>query len=91
MNKSELIAKVAEVSGLKKTDAEKAVNAFTQVVTDALVNEDKVQLVGFGTYEVKSRPARIGRNPSNGEKIEVAASKAPVFKAGKSLKDAVNK
>lgn len=91
MNKSELIAAVAEQAGLSKKDAEKAVNAVVSVVTDALVEGDKVQLVGFGTFEVRSREARTGKNPRTGDVIEIAASKVPAFKAGKALKDAVNK
>ena len=91
MNKSELIAAVAEQAGLSKKDAEKAVNAVVAAVTDALVEGDKVQLVGFGTFEVRTREARTGKNPRTGEVIEIAASKVPAFKAGKALKDAVNK
>ena len=91
MNKSELIAAVAEQAGLSKKDAEKAVNAVVAAVTDALVEGDKVQLVGFGTFEVRSIEARTGKNPRTGDVIEIAASKVPAFKAGKALKDAVNK
>ena len=91
MNKSELIAAVAEQAALSKKDAEKAVNAVIAAITDKLVEGDKVQLVGFGTFEVRAREARIGKNPRTGEKIEIAASKVPAFKAGKALKDAVNK
>ena len=91
MNKADLVAKVAEKAGLTKKDAEKAVNAFTASVQEALVKKDKVQLIGFGTFEVKERAARTGRNPQTGEAIKIAASKAPVFKVGKALKDAVNK
>ena len=91
MNKSELIAAVAEQAGLSKKDAEKAVNAVVSAVTDALVEGDKVQLVGFGTFEVRAREARTGKNPRTGEAIKIAASKVPAFKAGKALKDAVNK
>lgn len=91
MNKSELIAAVAEQVALSKKDAEKAVNAFIGAVTDALIDGDKVQLVGFGTFEVRARDARTGKNPRTGETIEIAASKVPAFKAGKALKDAVNK
>ena len=87
MNKAEFVAKVAEKSGLTRKQAEAAVAAFTQTVTDSLKEGDKVQLMGFGTFEVKERPARTGRNPASGESIEIAASKAPVFKAGKSFKD----
>ena len=91
MNKAELVGKVAEKAGLTKKDAEKAVNAFVASVQEALVKKDKVQLIGFGTFEVKERAARTGRNPQTGEAIKIAASKAPVFKVGKALKDAVNK
>lgn len=91
MNKSELIAAVAEQAALSKKDAEKAVNAVIAAITDKLVEGDKVQLVGFGTFEVRAREARTGKNPRTGEKIEIAASKVPAFKAGKALKDAVNK
>ena len=91
MNKADLVGKVAEKAGLTKKDAEKAINAFVASVQDALVKKDKVQLIGFGTFEVKERAARTGRNPQTGEAIKIAASKAPVFKVGKALKDAVNK
>lgn len=91
MNKSELIAAVAEQAALSKKDAEKAVNAVISVITDDLVEGNKVQLVGFGTFEVRTREAREGKNPRTGEKIKIAASKVPAFKAGKALKDAVNK
>lgn len=91
MNKTELIAAVAESAALSKKDAEKAVNAVVTVVTDALVAGDKVQLVGFGTFETRERGARTGKNPRTGEAINIAASKVPAFKAGKALKDAVNK
>ncbi|RKD33893.1 HU family DNA-binding protein [Thermohalobacter berrensis] len=92
MNKAELVASMAEKSGLTKKDAESALNAFMESVQDALVKEEKVQLVGFGTFEVRHRKARKGRNPRNpNEVIEIPASKAPVFKAGKTLKEAVNK
>lgn len=87
MNKAEFIAGVAEKAGLTRKQAEAAVAAFTQTVTEALKAGDKVQLMGFGTFEIKDRPARTGRNPATGESIEIAASKTPVFKAGKSLKD----
>ena len=90
MNKSELIAAVAERTGLTKKDAEKAVKAFTDVVTDELVKGGKVQIVGFGTFEVSERAAREGRNPRSGETMTIAASKMPKFKAGKALKDVVN-
>ena len=88
-NKNELITAMAEASGLPKKDCEIALNAFTGVVENALKAEDKVQLVGFGSFEVKARAARTGRNPRTKEPVEIAASKAPVFKAGKALKDAI--
>lgn len=91
MNKSELIAAVAEQAGLSKKDAEKAVNAFIGAVTETLIDGGKIQLVGFGTFEVRARDARTGKNPRTGETIKIAASKIPAFKAGKALKDAVNK
>ncbi len=87
MNKAEFVAKVAEKSGLNRKQAEAAVAAFTQTVIDTLKAGDKVQLMGFGSFEVKERAAHIGRNPATGESIEIAASKAPVFKAGKTFKD----
>ena len=89
MNKTEMIAAMAEKAELSKKDAEKALTAFTNVVADVLANGDKVQLVGFGTFEVTERAERQGRNPATGETITIAASKSPKFKAGKSLKDAV--
>ncbi|MBQ6562402.1 MAG: HU family DNA-binding protein [Clostridiales bacterium] len=91
MNKTELIAALAEKAGLNKRDAEKALNAFTDVVTDTLIKGDKVQLVGFGSFEVKDRAARTARNPRTGDELTVPASKAPIFKAGKALKEAVKK
>ena len=91
MNKTELIAAVAEEAEMTKKDAEKAVKAVIDVISDALVQGDKVQLIGFGTFEVRTRAARKGRNPQTGETIEIPASKNPVFKAGKALKDLVNK
>ena len=90
MNKTELIAAVAEKAEISKKDAEEAVKAFTEVVSDELVKGEKIQLVGFGTFEVSERPAREGRNPKTGEVMTIAASKAPKFKAGKALKDMVN-
>ena len=90
MNKTELVTNVAAKAGLKKKDAESAVNAFMEVVQQAMVEGDKVQLIGFGTFEVRERAARTGRNPSTEEIINIPASKSPVFKAGKALKDAVN-
>ncbi len=90
MNKTELTAALAAKTGLAKKDAEKAVNAFVEVVTESLTAGEKVQVVGFGTFEVKERPARTARNPRTGEEIQIEASKAPAFKVGKALKDAVN-
>ena len=89
MNKSELIAAVAEKAALSKKDSEKAVNAAIEAITEALKADEKVQIVGFGAFEVKQRAARIGRNPQTKQTIEIPASKTPVFKAGKALKDAV--
>ena len=89
MNKTELIAAVAEKAGLSKKDSDAAVNAVLCAITDALKAGDKVQLVGFGSFEVKERAARIGRNPSTGAEINIPASKAPTFKPGKALKDAI--
>lgn len=89
MNKTELISSVAEKSELTKKDAEKAVNALFASIQEALAKGEKVQLVGFGTFEVRERKARTGRNPQTGEEIQIAAAKVPAFKAGKSLKDAV--
>ena len=90
MNKTELIAAVAEKAEISKKDAEKAVKAFTDVVSEELVNSGKIQLVGFGTFEVSERPAREGRNPRTGETMTIAATKTPKFKVGKALKDMVN-
>ena len=90
MNKAELVAAMAEQAGLSKKDAEAALKAFTDVVSDELKKGEKVQLVGFGTFEVSERAAREGRNPQTGETMKIAASKAPKFKAGKALKDLVN-
>ena len=90
MNKAELVAAMAEQAGLSKKDAEAALKAFTDVVSDELKNGGKVQLVGFGTFEVSERAAREGRNPQSGEVMKIAASKAPKFKAGKAFKDLVN-
>jgi len=90
MNKTELIAAVAAKSDLSKKDADKAVCAFLGAIEDALKAGEKVSLVGFGTFEVKSRAARKGHNPLTGAEIEIKASKAPAFKAGKALKDALN-
>ena len=92
MNKAELVAAVAEKTGFTKKDAEVAINACNHCIEDALVNGDKVQLIGFGTFETRERKARQGRNPRKPEEvIKIEASKAPVFKAGKALKDSVNK
>ena len=91
MNKTELIDAIAKKSGLSKKDSEKALVAFTEEVGKALKKGDKVQLVGFGTFEVSKRAARKGKNPQTGEEIKIPASKAPKFKAGKALKDIVNK
>ncbi len=91
MNKAELIAAIAAKTGATKKSAEEAVNAFVDVVTEALKKGDKVQLVGFGSFEVIKRAARKGRNPQTKEEIKIPASKAPKFKAGKALKDIVNK
>ena len=89
MNKTELVAAVAEQADISKKDAEKALKAFVDVVTEEMKKGEKVQLVGFGTFEVSERAAREGRNPQTGETMTIAASKAPKFKAGKALKDAV--
>lgn len=92
MNKSELINNMAKESGLMKKDTELALNSLLKVVENALVNGENVQLIGFGTFEVKDRKARQGRNPRNPEEIiNIPASKAPIFRAGKGLKEAVNK
>ena len=91
MNKAELIASVAEQAALSKKDAEKAINAVVDTISTALTEGEKIQLVGFGTFEVRAREARKGKNPRTGEEITIAASKVPAFKAGKALKDTVNK
>ena len=90
MNKTELIAAIAEKAELSKKDSEKALKAFVDVVAEELKKDNKIQLVGFGTFEVSERSARSGRNPQTGEEMEIAACKAPKFKAGKALKDAIN-
>ena len=90
MNKTELIEQMASKSGLTKKNAEAALNAFIESVSEQLAKGDKVSLVGFGTFEVSERAAREGRNPQTGETMKIAASKAPKFKAGKALKDTVN-
>ena len=90
MNKTELVAAMAEKTELSKKDAEKALKAFTETVAEQLKNGYKIQLVGFGTFEVAEREAREGRNPRTGETMTIAASKSPKFKAGKALKDSLN-
>ncbi len=90
MNKAELINCVAEKAEMTKKDAEKAVNAVLEAIEEALKRGEKVQLVGFGTFEVRERAARTGRNPQTGEEIQIAACKVPAFRAGKALKDAVS-
>ena len=90
MNKTELITAIAENAEISKKDAEKALKAFIDVLTETIKNGDKVQLVGFGTFEVSQRAAREGRNPQTGVTMKIEASKSPKFKAGKALKDAVN-
>lgn len=89
MNKTELCAAVAAKTGLAKKDAEKFSGAFIEAIVEAMQQGEKVQIVGFGSFEVKDRPARKARNPRTGEEIDIAATKAPVFKAGKALKDSV--
>ena len=89
MNKTELVAAVAEQTGMSKKDTEAAVTAALEVITAALADSEKVQLVGFGAFEVKARAERIGRNPKTKESIKIPASKVPMFKPGKALKDAV--
>ena len=91
MNKSELTAIVAEQAGLTKKDADKAVNAFVDAVTEGLVKGEKIVLVGFGSFETKQRAARKGKNPQTGAEINIPASTVPAFKAGRGLKEAVNK
>ncbi|MGB9792525.1 MAG: HU family DNA-binding protein [Thermacetogeniaceae bacterium] len=91
MNKAELISAVAEKAELTKKDAERAVNAVFEAIEEALAAGEKVQLVGFGTFEVRSRAARTGRNPQTGEEIQIAATNVPAFRAGKALKEAINR
>ncbi len=91
MTKMEIVANVAEMAELSKKDAEKAVSAFTETITKALASGEKISMVGFGTFEVRKRPARTGRNPRTKETIKIPATKVPVFKAGKALKDTVAK
>ena len=90
MNKADLVAAMAEKAGVSKKDAEAALKAFTDVVAEELKKGEKIQLVGFGTFEVSERAARTGRNPQTGKEMTIPASKAPKFKAGKALKDSVN-
>ncbi len=90
MNKSDLVTAMAEESGLTKAEANRALDAFVDTVTDALKSGDSISLIGFGTFSVKERAARQGRNPQTGKTIEIKAAKVPGFKAGKGLKDAVN-
>lgn len=91
MNKTELINAIAAEAEISKKDAGKALDAFIETVTKALKNDDKVQLIGFGTFEVRERAAREGHNPATGEKLQIAATKVPAFKAGKALKDTIAK
>ena len=90
MNKGELVAALAAKTELSKKDSEAALNALVEVIGDTIAKGEKVQLIGFGTFESKARPARTARNPRTGEEVKIAASKAPAFKAGKALKDKVN-
>ena len=90
MNTAELVSAIADKTSLSKKDAESAVKAFTEVVAEELKKGEKVQLVGFGTFEVSKRAARVGRNPQTGKEMKIPASKAPKFKAGKALKDSIN-
>ena len=90
MNKADLVSAMAEQTGLSKKDSEAALNSFINIVSEELENNEKVQLVGFGTFEVRERAARTGRNPQTKEEIKIPASKSPVFKAGKALKELVN-
>lgn len=91
MNKAELTAAIVKKTDFTKKNAEKALAAVTEAITEALADGEKVQVVGFGSFEVRTRPARVARNPRTGEQIKIVASKAPVFKAGKALKESVNK
>jgi DNA-binding protein HU-beta len=90
MNKTELVESVVEKTGLRKKDCDKLVAAFTDAIAETLAKGDKVQIAGFGTFEVRERPAREGRNPQTGEALKIAASKAPAFKAGKPFKEMLN-
>lgn len=91
MNRQELVNAVAEKAGISKKNADAAIKAFTETIADVMKNGDKLQLVGFGTFETVEKPAREGRNPRTGESMTIAASKAPKFKPGQSLKDMINK
>ena len=91
MNKQELVNAIANETGLSKKDTEATINSFVNVVSNALVNKDKVQLIGFGTFETRERAARTGKNPQTGEALNIPACTAPAFKAGKALKEKVNK
>ena len=91
MNKGDLVNAIAEKTGLSKKDTEASLNAFIDVVSDALAKKDKIQLVGFGTFETRERAARTGRNPQTGEELKISASTVPAFKPGKALKEKVNK
>ena len=91
MNKGELVAALNAKTGMTKKDSENALNALIDVIGETLANGEKIQLVGFGTFEAKTRPARVARNPRTGEEVKIEACKAPAFKAGKALKDIVNK
>ena len=91
MNKAELTAAIVKKTGFTKKDAEKALGTVTEVIAEALAAGEKVQVVGFGSFEVRTRSARTARNPRTGEKIEIGEAKTPIFKAGKALKDSVNK
>lgn len=91
MNKTELVAAVAEKAEISKKDADSAVNAVIESIIEAVASKDKVQIVGFGTFEARERKEKIGKNPRTGEEIKIAASVVPVFKAGKAFKDATNK
>lgn len=91
MNKNELISAVAEVTGISKKDTSAVIGATLDKIAEAMVAGDKVQLIGFGTFETRERGERVGKNPRTGEEVKIAACKAPAFKAGKALKDAVNK
>lgn len=91
MNKSDLIDAIAKDTGLTKKDSEKALNSVIENISNALAKKDRVQLIGFGTFETRKRAARTGRNPQTGKELKIAASTVPAFKAGKALKDKVNK